>query len=171
MKNPYAQFSNMDNGERDTCPKDGGLVSADDCEDCVGNRTCYQWCLEHIVFGAIGKPLWVHERYKYGENLGELLKPTLETVPPTGHSLLQQATPTIPLSLRWEVWERDNFTCKNCGLRRNLTIDHIIPVSKGGETKKDNLQTLCKHCNSAKGTKSWPESDKSTPVSGLASNL
>jgi len=59
---------------------------------------------------------------------------------------------SIPATLRWQVWERDNFICKKCGSRRNLTIDHIIPESKGGETKLNNLQTLCKNCNSRKET-------------------
>jgi hypothetical protein len=58
---------------------------------------------------------------------------------------------SIPSDLRWEVWERDNFTCQQCGSRRHLTIDHIIPISKGGQTVKENLQTLCSSCNSKKG--------------------
>ena len=60
---------------------------------------------------------------------------------------------TIPEPLRWEIFERDNFTCQKCGSRRLLTIDHIIPKSKGGLTVKDNLQTLCKACNIKKGKK------------------
>jgi hypothetical protein len=59
----------------------------------------------------------------------------------------------IPESLKWEVFERDNFTCKNCGARRFLTIDHITPKSKGGKTTLNNCQTLCKSCNSRKGAK------------------
>lgn len=58
--------------------------------------------------------------------------------------------PAIPVELRWEMWERDNFTCKLCGSHKFLTIDHIIPVSKGGQTTKENLQTLCRNCNSKK---------------------
>lgn len=57
----------------------------------------------------------------------------------------------IPATLRWEVWERDDFTCRHCGTRRNLSCDHIHPESKGGEATLDNLQTLCRSCNSAKG--------------------
>lgn len=57
----------------------------------------------------------------------------------------------IAASLRWEVWERDNFTCRRCGVRRDLSVDHIVPESKGGPTTLSNLQTLCRKCNSSKG--------------------
>jgi hypothetical protein len=71
----------------------------------------------------------------------------------------------IPQEIRWTVLERDNFTCKHCNSRRFLAIDHIKPESKGGEATLDNLQTLCKKCNSSKGTK-WQNEDTSTPSSG-----
>ncbi len=60
---------------------------------------------------------------------------------------------TISETLKWMVLERDNFTCKHCGSRKFLSIDHVIPESKGGETKIENLQTLCRSCNSKKGAK------------------
>lgn len=56
----------------------------------------------------------------------------------------------IPSELRWAVWERDRFTCLHCGTRRHLSIDHVIPESKGGPATLENLQTLCKPCNSKK---------------------
>ena len=59
----------------------------------------------------------------------------------------------IPTETRWAVWERDNFTCVICGSRNYLTIDHIIPERSGGNLKLENLQTLCRSCNSKKGTK------------------
>lgn len=59
----------------------------------------------------------------------------------------------IPADVRWLVWERDNFTCQKCGSRKNLSIDHIIPESKGGEATMENCQTLCKTCNSSKGAR------------------
>lgn len=61
--------------------------------------------------------------------------------------------------LRQHIKERDNFTCKHCGASVQkepnllLEIDHIIPVSKGGLTTEDNLQTLCWRCNRKKGSK------------------
>jgi len=60
---------------------------------------------------------------------------------------------TIPSALRWEIWERDNFTCQYCGSRRDLTIDHIHPVFKGGNNVLSNLTTACRKCNSRKGIK------------------
>jgi len=59
----------------------------------------------------------------------------------------------IPEELRWEVFERDDFTCQVCGKRRMLQADHIFPESKGGLTILKNLQTLCKRCNVKKGNK------------------
>lgn len=61
--------------------------------------------------------------------------------------------------LREKIKKRDNYTCKKCGLSINdeknllLEIDHIIPLSKGGLTTEENLQTLCWKCNRAKGAK------------------
>lgn len=50
-----------------------------------------------------------------------------------------------------KIFERDGFRCLKCGSEHNLVLDHIIPVTKGGPDEIDNLQTLCKDCNSAKG--------------------
>jgi hypothetical protein len=61
--------------------------------------------------------------------------------------------------LREKIKSRDNYTCRICGLstfnEKNLLleIDHIIPLSKGGFTSEDNLQTLCWKCNRSKGVK------------------
>ena len=48
---------------------------------------------------------------------------------------------------------RDNYECQSCDTNEDLTFDHILPVSKGGQTTFDNLQLLCRSCNSAKGAK------------------
>lgn len=59
----------------------------------------------------------------------------------------------IPERLRWQVFERDNFTCKHCGSKRMLRADHVEPESRGGPTTLENLQTLCHSCNSSKGAR------------------
>ena len=60
---------------------------------------------------------------------------------------------TIPQNLRTKVFERDAYRCLHCGAHLNLTVDHIKPESKGGTLDFDNLQTLCRPCNSRKGVK------------------
>lgn len=61
----------------------------------------------------------------------------------------------IPDTLRWTIWERDDFTCHYCGSRKFLSVDHIVPESQGGELSLDNLVTACRPCNSKKGTSSY----------------
>lgn len=41
--------------------------------------------------------------------------------------------------------------CAQCGTTESLTIDHIVPLSKGGTHRIENLQVLCYPCNQAKG--------------------
>ena len=58
------------------------------------------------------------------------------------------------VSDRVRVFSRDNFQCQFCGKQRGdvkIEIDHIIPVSLGGNSKLNNLQTLCRDCNIGKG--------------------
>jgi len=47
--------------------------------------------------------------------------------------------------------------CWICGSTEKLTIDHIVPVSRGGDNSIENLTTLCKSCNSSKGSRLYSE--------------
>lgn len=51
---------------------------------------------------------------------------------------------------RQRIYERDGHRCVECGTSERLTLDHIIPRSKGGTDSDDNLQTMCEPCNWAK---------------------
>lgn len=65
----------------------------------------------------------------------------------------RKAKAKISRSLSREVMERDAYRCVKCGTHINLSCDHIIPESKGGPTTLENLQTMCKPCNSRKGAR------------------
>lgn len=56
----------------------------------------------------------------------------------------------IPEDLRMAVFERDGWVCLDCGADDNLCCDPVIPVSRGGETSFENLQTLCIPCHRRK---------------------
>ncbi|MBI1386513.1 MAG: HNH endonuclease [Rhizobiales bacterium] len=56
-----------------------------------------------------------------------------------------------PAFTRFNVFLRDRFQCQYCGDRDELTFDHVIPRSRGGLTRWDNVTTACAPCNLAKG--------------------
>lgn len=82
--------------------------------------------------------------------------PSLE--PPTRRRLPEDNR-EIPLGLRFRVLHRDRFKCVLCGDHpaRNtecvLHVDHVIPWSKSGKTREDNLRTLCAACNVGRGNR------------------
>lgn len=61
----------------------------------------------------------------------------------------------LPAKLRAIVLARDGLRCKHCGCDDidEIGVDHIIAVANGGTDDLGNLQTLCRSCNSKKGTK------------------
>lgn len=52
-----------------------------------------------------------------------------------------------------ELIKSVNSKCSICGNNSNPTIDHIIPIDKGGHDGIENLQVLCSSCNSKKSNK------------------
>lgn len=67
--------------------------------------------------------------------------------------MIRRPRPRVKLS-RKEVFMRDNYICQYCGKRGgDLTIDHIIPRSRGGEHTWENVVTACRSCNHRKGGK------------------
>jgi 5-methylcytosine-specific restriction endonuclease McrA len=57
----------------------------------------------------------------------------------------------IPPVSRREVLRRDNHACQYCGSGKRLTLDHVIPRSKGGQHTWNNVVAACESCNSKKG--------------------
>lgn len=49
-----------------------------------------------------------------------------------------------------KVRERDGHACVYCGNTKYLTLDHLVPLSRGGSNDEENLVTACRPCNSKK---------------------
>jgi len=98
-------------------------------------------------YGMIGKCFAIVELIKMLES-----KLTMK-------AFAQEQRAMMTKKLREFIKKRDNFTCCNCGNSTHaepnllLEIDHIIPISKGGCTAEENLQTLCWKCNRSKSDK------------------
>lgn len=94
-----------------------------------------------------------HKNHVYSRFLGEGTCDECSGNTPYHRAVQPPKKISIPQALRWLVFERDNFTCQHCGKRQHLAVDHIYPESKGGTLELTNLQTLCKRCNSSKGSR------------------
>jgi len=72
----------------------------------------------------------------------------------------QVFVPYSPLSPnRGNIFARDRHTCQYCGAKRcELTLDHVVPRSKGGASSWENLVAACHKCNGRKGDRSLAES-------------
>ncbi len=62
----------------------------------------------------------------------------------------------IVLSRR-NIMKRDRSTCQYCGTRSDLTLDHVLPKSRGGADSWENLVTACNNCNVKKGNRTPEE--------------
>ena len=82
--------------------------------------------------------------------------PTLaDTIATPRKTILVDARRVATARQRFQVFQRDSFTCVICGRSRQkhgvvLTADHIFPWSRGGLTVIENLQTACEDCNLGK---------------------
>jgi len=59
-----------------------------------------------------------------------------------------------PALSRWNVYLRDKYSCQYCSktcAAADLTLDHVVPRSRGGAAAWDNLVAACGECNSKKG--------------------
>ncbi len=71
--------------------------------------------------------------------------------------LIRRPRPRVKLTRR-EIFTRDGYTCQYCGVfGGDLTVDHVVPRSKGGEHVWENVVTACRPCNHRKGGKTLQE--------------
>ena len=115
-------------------------------------------------------PMYVFEYVSAGGNSSQRTTVTLDT--PTIDALVE----TLSQKIRWRksaagqralmtsrlrnyIKTRDNHSCRYCSVSLAaephllLEVDHVIPVSRGGMSTPDNLQTLCWRCNRTKSNK------------------
>lgn len=64
----------------------------------------------------------------------------------------------IALSRR-NIMKRDGQTCQYCGIKGDLTLDHVMPRSRGGIDTWENLVTACNTCNVKKGNRTPDEAN------------
>lgn len=89
------------------------------------------------------------EHFKLVDENLKINKPSIIRIP----RYIKSGIHKIPLN-RQNILKRDNYSCVYCGAnqRNDLTIDHVIPQSKGGKNTWDNLVTACFKCNNKKGS-------------------
>lgn len=69
----------------------------------------------------------------------------------------------VPLS-KYNIFRRDGHVCGYCGSKIQLTIDHVIPKSRGGSNDWTNLVTCCRKCNAYKDDKTPKEANMTLNV-------
>ena len=73
----------------------------------------------------------------------------------TGEVLRIEGRTTVPTAVSVDVWLRDGICCRYCGYwekdRHNFHLDHVQPVSRGGQNTRENLVVACRKCNIVKG--------------------
>jgi 5-methylcytosine-specific restriction enzyme A len=97
---------------------------------------------------------WLRDRINEANSLSPVSSKERKIIPKKSPN--QNRTRSISLSVRLDVLTRDGYKCVYCGRSSqqiDLEIDHIIPYSKGGSNKIDNLQSLCFDCNRGKGSR------------------
>lgn len=86
------------------------------------------------------------KKYQYDCELAVYLDRPLPAFP-SGHR------PHIPLAIRREVFERDGYSCVECGSSVELSLDHVKHYSAGGEDTVENLRAACMPCNRRRGNR------------------
>lgn len=110
----------------------------------------FRACLPALVEAAV--PLW-----RFGDGDGgmcrKLIDEALRERFPFQSSAPEYRKRKLSPGKRTRVMERDEYRCLHCGTHRDLAVDHIIAEVNGGSDDENNLQTLCRTCNSSKGAR------------------
>ena len=73
-------------------------------------------------------------------------------------AIVRKSARQIDQRVSWQVYKRDNYTCRYCGQTGiPLTVDHLVLWENGGPSTLDNLLTACKKCNKKRGNMEYAE--------------
>jgi hypothetical protein len=98
---------------------------------------------------------------------------------PSPEGLITPYFRPVTQTQRFNIYQSDSHTCQYCGTGlhnnpRAMCLDHVIPYSKGGTNRPENLVTACKKCNAKKATKTpeeagmpWPKGKGEHMVDGV----
>jgi 5-methylcytosine-specific restriction endonuclease McrA len=75
---------------------------------------------------------------------------------------IKRPLPKLRITRR-SVLARDDYTCQYCGDKSNLTLDHVFPRHRGGETTWENVVCCCQPCNNRKGNRTPQECNMRLP--------
>ena len=107
------------------------------------------WCWQDAVKSVFLNRVSIVSNYKR-----KIRSPSFEMNLPSVIALKSFIKPSEnPNFTRFNVFLRDKFSCQYCGSKEELTFDHLLPRSKGGETNWNNVVTACSECNVKKGGK------------------
>ena len=113
------------------------------------------WCWQDAVKSVFLDRVSIVSNYKR-----KIRSPSFEMNLPSVIALKSFIKPlSNPSFTRFNVFLRDKFLCQYCGSDQELTFDHLLPRSKGGQTNWDNVVTACSSCNVKKGGRLLKNSD------------
>ena len=116
------------------------------------------WCWQDAI-----KAVFLNRVNIISEYESEVHSPSLKMKLPSVISLKRYVAPkSNPAFTRFNVFLRDNFICQYCYERypvKQLTFDHLIPKSRGGKTRWQNVVSACTYCNLKKGNRILNEVD------------
>jgi len=126
-------------------------------ENALANRV-YKPVFPYIVFHLSAVTPWKYHKEDFRYEFSDIVTCYNRAVGKIGQmTFVQEQRRIVTDDMRYNVLKRDGFRCCICGATAKdgvkLEVDHIVPVSKGGKSTMDNLQTLCERCNRGKRDK------------------
>jgi len=115
------------------------------------------WCWQDAVKSVFLERVSIVSNYRR-----KIRSPSFEMSLPSVIALKNFIKPSEhPSFTRFNVFLRDKFMCQYCGSNSELTVDHLLPRSKGGKTDWNKVVTACSGCNAQKGGRLYDNSEMS----------